>query len=620
MSSNKEVTDQIMTYVGGENNVNDLYHCATRLRFTLNDKSKFNIKELEKMPEVLGAVNSGDESQVIIGANVGVYFQEIVKNYHIANDGKSEKQASSSDKKDKNIFKRAINVLVGIMAPIIPVLIAGGMFKVVLALCSLFGMNQKGTNYQILSFIADAAFYFLPFIIANSAAKKFNTSPYLAMLMAGVILHPNFAAMVTAGKPIALFGMPIRLVSYGSTVIPIILIVWFMSYVDKFAEKVSPNMIKTMLKPLLILLITAPVALIIIGPLGSLLGDGLFAVINFLDAHMPWLVPTLMGTFCPLLVMIGMHVSLTPLAALELSKYGSETVFGPGMLSSNLSQAGASLAIAFKEKNAKAKQIALSAGVTALSGITEPALYGVTLKYKRVLACVMASGGIAGLYSGLTGVVRYSFGSPGIFTLPVFIGKNPNNIINALITAGIAVVVSFISTYFFAVIDNKKEVNDTTKAKSTIEVHSLKGVVDGQLVPLENVNDQVFASGSLGSGVAIYPSNGMIVSPIDGIISMVYPTGHAVGITTDDGQEILIHIGINTVNLKGRGFKVNVKQDQKVKAGDPLVQVDLDLVKKEGFDPTVMVLALNTPKENIKVNKTKNITIDDNLLNISSLG
>lgn len=619
MSSNKEVTDQIMTYVGGEDNVNDLYHCATRLRFTLNDKSKFNIKKLEKMPEVLGAVNSGDESQVIIGANVGVYFQEIVKNYHIANEGKSKDQINSSDKKEKNIFKRALNVLVGIMAPIIPVLIAGGMFKVVLALCSLFGMNQKGTNYQILSFIADAAFYFLPFIIANSAAKKFKTSPYLAMLIAGVILHPNFQAMVTAGKPIALFGMPIRLVSYGSTVIPIILIVWFMSYVDRFAEKVSPNMIKTMLKPLLILMITAPVALIVIGPLGSLLGDGLFAVINFLDAHMPWLVPTLMGTFCPLLVMIGMHVSLTPLAALELSKYGSETVFGPGMLSSNLSQAGASLAIALREKNTKAKQIALSAGVTALSGITEPALYGVTLKYKKVLACVMTSGGIAGLYSGITGVVRYSFGSPGIFTLPVFIGKNPTNIINAIITAVIGLVLSFISTYFFAVVDNKgKETKN--KVTSSIEVHTLKSVVDGQLVPLESVNDQVFASGSLGNGVAIYPSNGMIVSPIDGTVTMVYPTGHAVGITTDDGQEILIHIGINTVNLKGHGFTVNVKQNQKVKVGDPLIQVDLDIVKKEGFDPTVMVLALNTPKKDIKINETKNVTIDDNLLNINSIG
>lgn len=619
MSSNKEITDLIMTYVGGEDNVNGLYHCATRLRFTLNDKSKFDIDKLEKMPEVLGAVKSGDESQVIIGANVGVYYQEIIKNYNIAEDG-DNKSVTKSDQKEKNIFKRALNVLVGIMAPIIPVLIAGGMFKVVLALFVLFGMNKNGMNYQIMNFIADAAFYFLPFMLANSAAKKFNTSPFLAMLMAGVLLHPNFAAMVAAGKPIALFGMPIRLVSYGSSVIPIILVIWFMSYVDRFAEKVSPNMIKTMLKPLLILLITAPVALIVIGPLGSLLGDGLFAIINFLDAHMPWLVPTLMGTFCPLLVMVGMHVSLTPLAALELSKYGSETVFGPGMLSSNLAQAGAALAIGLREKDEKAKQIAISGGVTALSGITEPALYGVTLKYKRVLACVMASGGIAGLYAGLTGVVRYAFGSPGIFTLPVFIGKNPQNIVNACITAGIALVLSFASTFFFGVIEDKKNDSKNTSDNSDIEVQTLKSVVDGKVVPLAEVNDQVFASGSLGNGVAIYPSNGMIVSPITGKVSMVYPTGHAVGITTDEGQEILIHIGINTVNLKGRGFTVMVKEGQDVSASDPLVQVDLDLIKKEGFDPTVMVLALNTPKERIKVNKSPDVTIDDNLLNISSIG
>lgn len=606
MRSAKEVTDLIMQYVGGAENVSDLYHCATRLRFILHDKSKFNIQKLEKVPEVLGAVISGEQCQIIIGAEVSAYYNEIQKNYDLKGSG--TKTAATTT--ETNVVKRVINTIVEIMSPIITVLIAGGMFKVVLALLALAGLKTTGMDYQILSFMADAAFFFLPMMLAVSAARKFNTNEYLALLIGGVLLHPSFAAMVAAGKPIALFGAPIRLVSYGSTVIPIILIVWFMSYVEKFAEKVSPNIIKTMLKPLLIVLITAPAAVIVIGPLGSYLGDGLYAIINFLNEYTPWLVPTLMGAFTPLLVMIGMHVSLTPLAALSLSKFGHENILGPGMLASNLAEAGAAMAIALRVKEPKARQVAFSAGVTGLTGITEPALYGVTLKYKRVLACVIASGGLAGLFAGLSGLIRYSFGSPGVLTLPVFIGADPSNFTKALITTGIAFASSFILTYFLAVVETKDAAADS-------DVTELKSVVDGEVVPLSNVNDQVFSSGSLGAGIAIKPANGMIVAPADATVAMTYPTGHALGLTLDNGQEILIHIGIDTVNLKGEGFKTLVETNQKVVAGDPLVQVDLDVLKREGFDPTVMVILLNTPADNITCTDSETVTVDNQLMTIA---
>ncbi|BDR56828.1 beta-glucoside-specific PTS transporter subunit IIABC [Xylocopilactobacillus apis] len=590
MSSNKEVTDKIMEYVGGVHNVTNLYHCATRLRFNLIDKSKFNIPALEKMPEVLSAVDSGEEAQIVIGGNVGSYYQEIMKNYHIQDNNENN---SNEDRKETNIFKRVLNAIVSIMSPIIVVLIAGGMFKVLLAIFTLFGMNKQSTNYQILNFMADAAFYFLPFMLASSAAKRFRTNQYLAMMMAGVMLHPAFSAMIAAKNPISLFGAPIRLVSYGSSVIPIILVVWFMSYVDRFAEKFIPNVVKTILKPLLIVVITAPVALIIIGPIGSWLGDGLFAIINFLDKYSPWLIPLLIGTFNPLMVMVGMHISLLPLSTASFTKYGYESISGPGSLASNLAQAGAALAVSLREKNLKAREVAVSATITAFSGITEPALYGITLKYKRVLASVMTAGGIAGLYAGITKVVRYSFGAPGIFTLPIFIGKNPNNFINACITGVIAVVLSFVFTYFFGVVNTPVKTNEPKK---------IKNVIDGKVIPLSEVNDQVFASGSLGSGVAIEPNGNTIVAPVDSTVTMVYPTGHAIGLTDDNGQEFLIHVGIDTVKLKGKGFNTLVKQDQRVNSGDPLINVDFDLIRNEGFDPTVILAALNTKDDQIEIN------------------
>lgn len=390
MSDPAKIATQIMAAVGGIQNVKSLTHCATRLRFTLRDKQQFNQAQLEKMPEVLSTVVAGDESQVVIGANVTKYYAAIQQQYQLHEAGEPNQPTPTQE---KNLIKRILNAIVSIMAPIITVLIAGGMFKVVIAILALVGLNPKSTAYLTLSFMADAAFYFLPFMLAVSAAKKFNTNTYLAMMMAGVLLHPNFTALVAAGKPIALFGAPIRLASYGGSVIPIILIVWFMSYVERFAEKVAPNMIKTMLKPLLVALITAPIALIVIGPIGSLLGDGLYTAVTFINQHTPWLVPTLVGgAFTPLLVMVGMHVSLLPLATLSMTKFGSETIMGPGMLASNIAQAGAAAAIAVREKQTRGRQIALSASVTALSGITEPALYGVTLKYKHALTCVVVSG------------------------------------------------------------------------------------------------------------------------------------------------------------------------------------------------------------------------------------
>lgn len=613
MRSNKEVADLIIRNVGGANNISSFYHCATRIRFTLKDKSKFNSEFLKQQPEILGAVQSGEESQVIIGAKVGEYYRQIQKDYDI---NVNKNNDSKSSQENINWFRKLTNVIVAIMAPIITPLIAGGMFKVVISLLTTFKViSVQSQNYAILSFMADAVFYFLPMMLAVSAAEHFKTNKFLSLAIAGILLHPNWSAMVLAAKPVLLFGVPVTLSAYNSTVIPIILCVWIQSYVEKFAEKVSPNIIKTMLKPLLIFIIMAPFALIVIGPIGSWLGNLLVLLVNTLNKFVPWLVPTLMGAFTPVLVMVGMHVALTPIASLGFSSAArSENVQGPGMLASNIAQAGCSFAIALKDKRPQNRQIAVSAGVTALSGITEPALYGVTLKYKRALYAVMAAGGIAGFYAGITKVVRYSFGSPGIFTIVNFIGK-PGNFMNAVITAILAFILSFVFTFIAVKIDNpvRADIKNSSNAEKANEssVEIVNAPVDGRIIPLKEVNDEVFSSSSLGSGVGIDPDTDLIVSPVDGKITMTYKTGHSIGVSSLGGNEYLIHIGINTVNLKGDGFKVQVKEGQEVKKGDPLVQVDFDKIKKAGYDPTVLLLDLNTPENKLNFNATDQVTIDD---------
>jgi beta-glucoside PTS system EIICBA component len=608
----QDISNLIIENVGGVENISNLYHCMTRLRFTLKDKNKFDAEALKKIKGVLDTVQTGDESQIIIGAEVDKYYTDLIS--HGIGDNNDYIETPKQKFNISEMFKKGVNTLAGIMAPILPILIAGGMVKVVLALLVLSGMSHDTQNYKILYFISDAPFYFLPFFIANSCAKKFKTNQYMAMVIAGVLLHPSFMAMIKEGNGISFFDLPIRLVSYSSTVVPIILVVWFMSYVEKIVEKYTPKLVKTMLRPLLILIITGPIALIIVGPLGAYLGEGVYFVIRILNENIPWLVPTLMGACAPLLVMVGMHLSITPFAILSVANLGYETLMGPGMLGSNIAQGGASLAIAFKEKQIEKREVAISAGITALSGITEPALYGVTIKYKRALACVMISGGIAGFYAGITGVVRYAIASASLVSLPVFIGSNPDNIKNAIITATIALLLSFILTYIFVPVEKILYPEKIKQAKNQKE--EVQNVVEGSLIPLEKVNDKAFANGTMGSGAGILPKDGRIYSPVEGVVSMIYPTGHAIGITSKNGQEILIHAGIDTVKLAGKGFQTHVENGMEVKKGDLLIDMDIEFIKKMGYDTTVIIVLLNTAADCIEITPKSELTINDTLFKI----
>lgn len=627
----KELSKDIIKNVGGVENVSALTHCATRLRFNLKDDSKAATDILKNTKGVMGVVNKGGQYQVIIGSDVANVYSEINKISNFDND------SSSEVKDDKGTVVKVLDTIAGIFTPIIPAITGAGMLKAVMALLVTFKVIGSDTQiYSILNFMADAAFYFLPFLIANSAAKKFKCNAYMAMSIAAVILHPNFVNMVSvakkSGEGIYFLGLPVTLASYSSSVIPIILGVWFMSFVEPIADKVSPKHIKFFTKPLLTLLITGLVTLVVLGPLGIICGNGISAAIAFLNTYASWLVPLIVGTFSPLLVMTGMHYGLIPIGINNLATAGFDTVVGPGMLGSNIAQGGAALAVALKTKNTELKQLASSAGITAVCGITEPAMYGVTLKLKRPLIAVMIGGGVSGLFLGLTGVGRYTSGSPGLLALPGYIGTNGfRNIMLACIGAAIAFVVSFLATLIIGFEDIPETKKDDSKVEDInlaelaadkddkIQDSIVYSPINGNIVSLSEVNDPMFSEKMMGNGIAIMPKEGRVISPVNGTVSALFDTKHAIGIISNEGAEILIHIGLDTVKLGGKFFDAKVKVGDSINVGDLLVEFNLAEIKNAGYDVITPVIITNTSEYSeisFVANKNSDIKEKDKLINL----
>lgn len=581
----KKVGKEVLQQVGGKDNVVNITHCATRLRFELVDKKKVNTKQLESIEGVISVVDGGGQYQVIIGNEVQTAFKEIQKEIGTENS-KSKKETAEKE----NLVSRLISVISTTFTPMIPAITGAGMVKAILAVLTLTGvLSDSSQTYIILNTIADAAFYFMPILLAYGASIKFDVSPILAITVAGILLHPNISQLFSTGESVTFIGIPVLAADYAGSVLPIILTVWIMSYVDRFAEKVSPSFIKFFTKPMLIFLIMGPLALIIIGPFGTLLNDLVASAAEWINGKAEWLIPFLMGGLQPFLVVTGTAWAMTPIATMQLSKNGSEMINGPGMLASNIAQSGATFAVAVKTKNKELKQLAASSGITALMGITEPSLYGVTLKLKTPLIAAMIGGALGGLYAGLSGLVRYAFVSPGLAALPAFIGENPMNIVHAIITC----LISFIATFFIAYIIGFEDIPDE-EMSDTIELTKVMAPVKGEVISLSEVNDGVFSKELLGKGVAIKPEESMIVSPIEGEIVTVLKSKHAIGIRSKEGIELLIHVGIDTVNLNGAPFEVFVEEGEHVTVGQKLIHADFDKINAAGYDNTVILVVTNS--------------------------
>ena len=587
----KQLGLEILARVGGKGNVSKLTHCATRLRMEFNDDSKVEAKAIEALPGVISVVERGGQFQIVVGNNVQQTFRTLQKEIGALEGRQSDKKSQARG----GVISQIISVISTTFTPVIPAITGAGMIKALLAILKLTGtIDAASPTYHLLDTIADAAFFFLPVLLAYGAAIKFECNPILAMTIAGVLLHPNLAQMLAAGTPIDFIGIPVRMADYAGSVLPIIFTVWLMSYIERFAEKVSPTMIKFFTKPMIILLVTAPLALVVVGPFGIFLNDLVAAGATIVDGKASWLIPMLMGGLQPFLVITGTAWAMTPIATGQLSKNGFEMINGPGMLASNIAQGAATLCVAFRTKNKNLRQLASSAGFTALLGITEPSLYGVTLKLRRPLIAAMIGGGCAGVYAGLSGLVRYAFVSPGLAALPAFIGENPMNIVHALVTCAIAIVVTFALTWILGFEDPVEEQDTAVTASLSGDEQQIFSPLSGQLVALDQVNDDVFSQGLLGQGVAIRPQEGLLRAPLDGEVVTFLPSMHAVGIKGDNGVELLVHIGIDTVNLAGQHFSSNLQIGDRVKMGDELVRFDLAAIAGLGYDLTTPVLVVNS--------------------------
>lgn len=609
----KTTASNVLKNVGGKSNVAGLTHCATRLRFTLKDQSKVEIDALKGTQGVIDVVKSGGQYQVIIGTDVANVAREL---------NIMGVQVSSIDAKDSGTAMKPVDrffdTISGIFTPIIPALTAAGMLKAVLVLLNVFKILTSNTQtYQILNFASDSAFYFLPVFVAISTAQKLKCNPFIAGMIGASLIHPTFLAMVAAKEPVSFFGANVPLVSYASSVIPSILAVWFMSYAERFADRISPKAVKFLLRPLLTLIIVLPVTLLLFGPLGSYIGGVLASGADFLNTNVPWLVSTLMGALFPLLVLTGMHWSFVPIIVQSYATYNYEGIMGPGSFVSNICQGAAALAVGFKTKNTSLRQTSMSAGVTALLGITEPALFGVTLKVKNALFAVMAGGAVGGLYAGIQGVVRYTSGTPGLASFAIFIGENPMNIVHALISVAIGFVVTFALTWFITNPD-QNGIEEVKTSKGTFQVldkNEIKSPLIGDVVDIKSVNDPTFANEIVGKGAAVLPYVGTVFAPFDGEVQMAFTTGHAVGIVSPEGVEVLVHIGIDTVKLEGKGFMVHVAPGDVVKQGQELVTFDIEYIKSQGYDVVTPVIITNlNPEAELVVTNNNSVTQNDTLI------
>lgn len=601
----------ILEKVGGEGNISGLTHCATRLRFNLKDESIVNQDEVKKIPGVMGVVAKGGQFQVVIGSDVASVYKVVIEVGHIKDAG--EKSNNGQPKEKKKVLDVIIDTMSGIFTPILPAITAAGMIKAVLALLVAFKwVDSSAQIYQILNFMADAAFYFLPILLASSAAKKFKCNPYLAMMLGGILLHPNFISMVNAsketGEAIKFGFLPITNASYSSSVLPIILIVWFMSFIEPIADKISPKPVKFFTKPLITIVVTGLVGLVVIGPIGYIISNYIADGVNALNNYVSWLVPVLVGTLTPLLVMTGTHYGLIPIGINNRMTIGFDTLIYPGMLASNVAQGGAALAVSIKSKNTEVKSLASSAGITAVCGITEPALYGVNLRFKTPLYASMIAGGIGGLFMGLFRVKNYSGGSPGFLTLPSYIGGDTlTGFYFAIAGAAISVILAFVLTLFMYkdkkiedVADNGKTGAAGTAGSDGASVaegsFSIPAPLEGTAVNITEVNDPTFAEEILGKGAAIIPSKGSVVAPMDCEVISVFETKHAIALRAENGAEILIHIGLDTVKLGGKYYKAYVKNGDKVKKGQVLITFDIKKIQGEGYEVITPVVVTN-PEE-----------------------
>lgn len=614
----EKLAKEIVGYIGGSENVNALVHCATRLRFKVKNTQNVDKKKLEQLEGVITVLDSGGQIQVVIGQHVADVYDTIFE----VTDLKKENQSDAEESGEKkNLLNTFMDTISGIFAPVLGVMSGAGMLKALLILCTTFGwLKADMGTYRILYAAADGVFTFIPVFLAYTAAKKFRANEFVAVGVAAALLYPDLTAAYSAGEALTFLIIPVVLVSYTSSVIPIVISVYALSKLEKGLKKIVPTVCKTFLTPLLSLAIMVPATYLVIGPIADTVGKALASGYTGLVGLNPVIAGGLLGLIWPAAVMFGVHWGFVPIVMNNIAEYGRDTLFtitGPN----NMAQAGATLGVFLKTKDKSVKELAGPAALSAvLAGITEPAIYGVTLRFKRPFFIGAVFSGIAGAIVAAAGTGAPTLLGTSILTLPGYIDVG---FVGFLIACAIAYFGSAIVTYFFGYSDDmlpkKEEKKEEPQEIIPAKDEALLAPVSGKVIPLSEVRDEAFAGGILGQGAAVIPENGEICAPCDGVISVMYPTGHAVGIKSDIGAEILIHVGMDTVTLNGSCFDVKVKAGDHVKAGQLLVRANIEGIKKEGLDITTPVIVANTADYmQIKMAAEKSVKRGEVLLNCVS--
>jgi len=599
---NKLASD-ILREAGGENNISSFTRCATRLRLVLNETPAEAKNRIQNLPGVIAVVESGGQFQVVIGTHVAEVYNALSALL-------GENHAGATAKPKTRWLDAVIGTMSAVFAPIVYILAAAGILQGLLIVAGLIDAEVKTSGtFAILNFMSWTPFAFLPVFIAITAARHFKCNPYIAVLCCCALINPEWSAMagrIAGGETITFLFIPLAKTVYTSSVLPPLFLVWALSWLEKRVERILPDVVSALFTPLVCFVIIVPLTLIIIGPVTTWAAMGIASGYNALFAAAPAVAAAVIGGVWQIVVIFGVHWGITPVIMANFDTQGYDS-FQAYQTIAVIGQMAAVFGVFLKTRNRELKTTSLSAGVTAIFGITEPAIYGVTLRFKKPFICGCIGGAVGAVVASLFGSLYYAYAAlPGLFTLVNAISPDaPMSFIGELAGSATAIVLTIVLVQFVGFEDPVAEehlseqetapvVAATSAATTATASLQIMSPLHGEVIALERVADDAFAQKALGDGIAIRPQSGQVVAPCDARVETLIDSHHAVGLACDNGAELLIHVGLNTVNLQGQHFRPLVKEGDMVKAGTPLLEFDKEAIERAGYDLTTPVLVINS--------------------------